>query len=225
MVDEKVDANPQDRFVSRGGMKLQHALDGFGVEVRGLVGADFGCSVGGFTDCLLQNGAAHVHAVDTAYGVLDYKLRSDGRVTVFERTNVLYFPAEQVPEGGVDLVVIDAGWTTQLRVLPIALEWLREGGGRIVSLVKPHYEWKNMAVADAERLGVAVEERGETTVLSDEMAKRVCDLVVEMVEARLALKCLNVVASPIRGGGKRRKKKDGPGNIEYLALFVPVAES
>ncbi len=220
MVDNQQDPNPLDKFVSRGGMKLQHALDEFALDVDGLVCADFGCSVGGFTDCLLQNGAAQVHAIDTAYGVLDYRLRSDERVEVYERTNILHFPPEKRPIAGVDLVVIDAGWTTQLRILPIAQQWLR-AHGRIISLVKPHYEWKNLPADDAAQVGISVENRQETTVLNDEMAQQVCDFVIATVEARLPLNCQRVIPSPIRGGGKRRKKKAGPGNIEYLALLTP----
>ncbi|MCA9311333.1 MAG: hypothetical protein KDA21_09020, partial [Phycisphaerales bacterium] len=92
--------------VGRGGLKLHHALETFGVDVTGLAAADLGCNLGGFTDCLLKRGAAHVHAVDTGYGILDYRLRTDARVTVMERTNVLH--AE--PPVSVDLVVIDMGW-------------------------------------------------------------------------------------------------------------------
>src|SRR5262245_635720 len=95
-------------YVSRGGLKLRHALDEFGVDVKGLACADLGCSTGGFTDCLLQAGAARVYAVDTAYGQLAWKLRQDSRVVVMERTNALY--AEPPAPGGlVDLVVADAG--------------------------------------------------------------------------------------------------------------------
>ena len=122
-------------FVSRGGLKLDHGLTHFAVDPSGRVCADLGCSTGGFTDVLLRRGAARVYAVDTGYGVLDWKLRNDDRVTVMERTNALHV---ELPEP-CELVVIDAGWTRQARIVPKALELLAPGGV-IVSLVKPHYE-------------------------------------------------------------------------------------
>ncbi|MDX2148723.1 MAG: SAM-dependent methyltransferase [Planctomycetota bacterium] len=123
-------------FVSRGGVKLRHALDAFTIDARGLVCADLGASTGGFTDCLLQAGVARVHALDTAYGELAWKLRNDPRVVVRERTNALY---AEPPAEGVALVVVDLGWTPQRLVVPAALRWLAPGG-RIISLIKPHYE-------------------------------------------------------------------------------------
>jgi 23S rRNA (cytidine1920-2'-O)/16S rRNA (cytidine1409-2'-O)-methyltransferase len=122
-------------YVGKGGLKLRFALDHFGLEVRGLVAADLGCHVGGFTDCLLQAGVTRVHAVDTGYGVLEWKLRNDPRVVVHERTNVLHWDC---PEP-VDLVVSDLGWTRQARALP-AIARLLKPGGRALSLVKPQYE-------------------------------------------------------------------------------------
>src|SRR3989344_6816827 len=122
-------------YVSRAGEKLAFALDYWHIDVTGLVCADLGCSTGGFTDCLLQHSAAKVYAVDTGYGVLDYKLRKDPRVVALERTNALHV---KLPER-VDLVTIDVGWTPQKLILPRALELLKPGG-KIISLVKPHYE-------------------------------------------------------------------------------------
>ncbi|MHC4294875.1 MAG: SAM-dependent methyltransferase [Planctomycetota bacterium] len=131
----------EDReFVSRGGVKLQAALDAFELDVRGLTCADFGCNVGGFTDCLLQNGAGKVYAVDTGYGELAWKLRNDPRVVVMERTNALHC---ELPEA-VDLVTIDVGWTPQERIVPAAMGCLAPGG-LIVSLLKPHYELSKLA--------------------------------------------------------------------------------
>src|SRR5438034_4090953 len=103
-------------FVSRAGQKLEHALSIFGVDVTGFVCADLGCSTGGFTDCLLQRGAAKVYAVDTGYGVLDWKLRTNERVVVMERTNAMHVT---LPEP-VDLVTIDVAWTKQRHILPAA---------------------------------------------------------------------------------------------------------
>ncbi len=108
-------------YVSRAGEKLQAAMEAFGLDVRGAVCADFGCNVGGFTDCLLQHGAGKVYAVDTGYGALAWTLRRDGRVVVLERTNALYAP----PPEPVDLVTIDVGWTVQQLIVPAAMRWLR----------------------------------------------------------------------------------------------------
>ncbi|MDA0745962.1 MAG: TlyA family rRNA (cytidine-2'-O)-methyltransferase [bacterium] len=124
-----------ERFVSRGGDKLDGALDELKVEVSGKVSADLGANVGGFTDCLLQREAKCVYAVDTGYGVLAWKLRQDDRVVVLERTNALHV---SLPEP-VDLVVIDAGWTQLGRIVPHAVSLLKEGG-IIVALLKPQYE-------------------------------------------------------------------------------------
>lgn len=122
-------------FVSRAGQKLDHALETFGLEVSGLVCADLGANAGGFVDCLLQRGAAKVYAVDTGYGMLEYKLRKDPRVVTMERTNAMHVV---LPEP-VDLVTIDVAWTRQKHILPAAARLLKPGG-RIVTLVKPHYE-------------------------------------------------------------------------------------
>ncbi|MGP1271933.1 MAG: TlyA family RNA methyltransferase [Phycisphaerales bacterium] len=195
-------AEPNNPFVSRGGLKLAHALDAFGLDPAGLTCADLGCSTGGFTDCLLQRRAASVVCVDTAYGELAWKLRQDPRVTVRERTNALH--AE--PDEPVDLVVIDIGWTPQRLALPAAARWLRPGG-RIISLVKPHYE-----LSDAERaIG------GDAGVLDPETARRVARRVLDDA-AELGFRTLDLTNSPILGGGKRSKSKTR-GNIELLALI------
>ena len=128
--------DPTCPYVSRGGLKLAAAIDHFGLDVTGYVCADLGCSVGGFTDVLLQRGAAKVHAVDTAYGQLAWKLRNDPRVVVMERQNALH--AEAQPQ--CDLVVVDLGWTKQDRAVPAAARWLKPDGGAILTLIKPHYE-------------------------------------------------------------------------------------
>lgn len=126
------------RFVSRGGEKLDHALTVFGLDVRGLVALDVGASTGGFTDCLLQRGAAHVYAVDVGYGQLDYRLRRDPRVTVLERTNIRHLDA--LP-GGVraGVATIDVSFISLTKVLePVAR--LLEPEAPIVALVKPQFE-------------------------------------------------------------------------------------
>src|SRR5689334_21883246 len=108
-------------FASRAGEKLQHSLTSFNISVEDRVCADFGCSTGGFTDCLLQNGAEKVYAVDTAYGELAWNLRNDKRVVVLERTNALHV---NLPEK-MDLITVDTGWTKQSLILPSVLNNLK----------------------------------------------------------------------------------------------------
>ena len=192
-------------FVSRGGLKLEHALESFKLDVRGMRCADFGCNVGGFTDCLLQRGAASVVAMDTGYGTLAWKLRQDPRVVVMERTNALHAAR---PAGGVDLVAADMSWTPQRLVVPAALQWLREGG-RIVTLIKPHYELKDRE--DALPRG---------GVLPDELAQTVATEVAAALPA-LGVQVLGLVKSPILGG--KTKRGTGAGNAEWLALLEPGA--
>ncbi len=121
--------------MSRGGEKLKFAVDHLGLDLEGVAAADFGCHVGGFTDCLLLEGASRVYSVDTGYGVLAWKLRQDERVVVMERTNAMHV---ELPEP-VDLVAIDVAWTPQRRILPNALKQAK-AGGEILSLLKPQYE-------------------------------------------------------------------------------------
>lgn len=121
--------------VSRAGEKLEYAVREFKVDVIGLVCADFGSNIGGFVDCLLQKGAAKVYSVDTGYGVLDYKLRRDKRVVIMERKNAMHV---ELPDK-VDLITIDTGWTKLEKVVPNAFKNLKPDG-RILALVKPHYE-------------------------------------------------------------------------------------
>lgn len=136
-------------YVSRAGDKLEFALDHWHVAVTGLVCADLGCSTGGFTDCLLQRGAAKVYSVDTGYGVLAWKLRQDPKVVVLERANALHVVLPEL----VDLVTIDVSWTPQKLILPAALKLLKPGG-QVISLIKPHYESKNPRISpqDAEKV-------------------------------------------------------------------------
>ena len=123
-------------FVSRGGLKLQAALDTFMLDVTGMVCADVGASTGGFTDCLLQRGAARVYAIDVGYGQLDWKLRQDLRVVVMERTNARYLGA--LPEA-VDLATIDTSFISLALILPAVKAWLKTDG-QVVALVKPQFE-------------------------------------------------------------------------------------
>ncbi|CAN5692494.1 N/A [soil metagenome] len=196
---------PDKKYVSRGGLKLAHALDKFRVDPAGLTCADFGCSTGGFTDCLLQHGAARVYALDTAYGQLAWTLRTDPRVTVMERTSCLHAAP---PTGGVDLIVIDAGWTPQRLLIPAALRWLKPAhNARIITLIKPHYEDK--PAADAHR-GVLPDELGAAVV-----ARVLSELPV------LAVRVAASTPSPIRG----LVGKSARGNLEYLALLERAREN
>src|SRR3989344_5218836 len=122
-------------YASRAGEKLEHALKTFNINVVSLTCADFGSSTGGFVDCLVQAGAKKVYAVETGYGVLDYKLREDERVIVMERKNAMHV---ELPEK-VDFITIDTSWTKLDKVVPNALNNLKDGG-QIITLVKPHYE-------------------------------------------------------------------------------------
>lgn len=123
------------RFASRAGEKLQYAIEKFNISVKGKIVADFGSSTGGFVDCLLQNGAAKVYSIDTAYGELAWKLRNDQKVVLMERTNAMHV---SLPER-VDLVTVDVGWTKQRNILPNVFANLNKEGV-VISLVKPHYE-------------------------------------------------------------------------------------
>lgn len=183
--------------MSRGGLKLRHALDEFRLDVSGLTCADLGCSTGGFTDCLLTRGAAHVYAVDTAYGELAWKLRNDPRVTVMERSNALHV----APPLAVDLVTLDLSWTPLRLAVPAALRWLKPDG-RIVALLKPHYEHK-------DRGG----ELPKGGVLPEAIAEDVARGVAASLPA-LGVEALGLVRSPILGG---KGKKEG--NAEWLVLL------
>jgi 23S rRNA (cytidine1920-2'-O)/16S rRNA (cytidine1409-2'-O)-methyltransferase len=186
-------------FVSRAGMKLAHALETFQFDVTNMTCVDLGCNVGGFTDCLLQSGASKVFAVDTGYGTLAWKLRSDERVITMERTNVLHFE----PTEAVDLAVVDLGWTKQTLAIEAAKKWTKSG--QIITLVKPHYELTN-------------EEKTRESVssgLSDEMVQHVLRRVRSEIEA-MGLRIIAETMSPIRG---KKSSKKGSGNAEHLMLL------
>ena len=177
-------------FVSRAGLKLDHALTAFSIDAAGMTCADLGCNVGGFVDCLLSRGAAKVYAIDTGYGALAWKLRKDPRVIVMERTNAMH---AQLPER-VDLVTIDVAWTRQRRILPAARGLLAEEG-RIITLIKPHYEADKSLLRDG--------------VLPEQEVPNVVNKVKDDIQAA-GLELIATVISPIRGG---------KGNVEVLALL------
>ena len=187
------------RFASRGGEKLHAALNAFGLDVAGLTCADFGANVGGFTDCLLQHGAAKVFAVDTGYGELAWKLRKDERVVVMERTNALY---ADPPDEKVDLVVIDTAFTPQRLIVPAAARWLTDGGN-IVSLLKPHYELAKMPNHGKKAPG--------RVVLDCRQATDICTQTCRELE-KTGFTVQATITSPLRGKG---------GNVEFLIHLKP----
>lgn len=173
------------RFVGRGGEKLEGALEAFQVDVSQKVAADLGAHIGGFTDCLLQRGAARVYSADTAYGVLDWKLRQDPRVVVIERRNALHL---ELPEP-VDLVVIDLGWTPLNLIVPRALHMVGRCG-KVVSLLKPQYE--------------AGESEREGGVVRPEFLEKVVNRVIHQLE-RSSCKVLDRSESKLPGAGGNRE--------------------
>jgi 23S rRNA (cytidine1920-2'-O)/16S rRNA (cytidine1409-2'-O)-methyltransferase len=192
-----------ERFVSRGGLKLEHALNHFKLEVSGLTAIDLGASTGGFTDCLLQRGAAKVHAVDVGRGQLAWKLRNDPRVVVMEKTNArdltpMKFPPPFVP---VDLVVIDCSFISLRRILPPAVALLRPCG-RIVALIKPQFE-----------AGKAEADRGAGVIRDPVIHQRVLVELSQFVAARVDMQWVGVTESPVLGPA---------GNKEFLVLIEKV---
>ena len=184
-------------YVSRGGLKLAAALDAFNLDVTNFTCADLGANTGGFTDCLLQHGAAKVFAVDTGYGSLDWKLRNDPRVIVMERTNAMHVDP---PEAPIDLVTIDLAWTRQLHAIPAALRWRPK---HIITLIKPHYETDPNPA-----------DRG---ILTDDQAAQTFARILTELPA-LNVTVIAHTPSPIRGGAGKSKA----GNLEYLALLQPA---
>jgi len=192
IVDEgvRLEVAAPPAFVSRGGVKLEAALTSFGLDVTGRVCADVGASTGGFTDCLLQRGAARVFAVDVGHGILHWKLRQDPRVAVMERINVRYLSTLEVP---VNLVTIDVAFISLRLVLPVVTNWLTTGGDAVV-LVKPQFEAGRKAVGKG---GVVRDPTIHRQVLEAIAAK--------MEEAGLGVQ--GVICSPLRGP---------KGNVEFL---------
>jgi 23S rRNA (cytidine1920-2'-O)/16S rRNA (cytidine1409-2'-O)-methyltransferase len=190
-------------------LKLAHALAAFGLDVTGMRCADLGCSTGGFSDCLLKHGAAGVVAIDTAYGQLAWTLRKDARVRVLERTNAIHSRPKDESER-VDLVVVDLGWTKQKLLLPAALAWAKTDG-RIVTLIKPHYEQERPEPEKASR------GRRQVVVLTWAEGEAIVRRVIREIEA-LGGEVTATTESPILGGAKAGAKTTGTGNMEWLAL-------
>jgi 23S rRNA (cytidine1920-2'-O)/16S rRNA (cytidine1409-2'-O)-methyltransferase len=192
-----------ERFVSRGGLKLEHGLQHFSIEVGGLTAIDLGASTGGFTDCLLQRRAAKVYAVDVGRGQLAWKLRCDPRVVVMEKTNAraltpAAFPAPFAP---ADLVVIDCSFISLRKILPPAIALLRPSG-KIVALIKPQFE-----------AGKAEADKGAGVIRDPRIHQRVLREVEDFVAGQPGLQWRGVTESPVLGPA---------GNKEFLALIEKV---
>ena len=181
-------------YVSRGGLKLEKALRNFGVKPEGYVCSDSGASTGGFTDCLLQQGASKVFAIDVGYGQLDWKIRSDPRVVVMERTNIRYVTPEDLGEP-LDLSVIDVSFISLKIVLPAIKALLKPNQGQVLCLIKPQFE------AGKEKVG----KKG--VVREPETHKEVLDHFVELAHS-LDFSIQGMTFSPVKGP---------EGNIEFLA--------
>jgi len=186
-------------YVSRGGIKLAHALDVFGVDPRGVVALDVGASTGGFTDCLLQRGAVRVHCVDVGHGQLDWKLASDARVRVHDRVNVRTIDPALIGER-VELVVIDVSFISLRLVLP-ALPPLARPGAPVVALVKPQFEVGRALV-------------GKGGIVRDEAARAQALVDVRAAAVALGFAAMGDTTSPITGG---------KGNVEFLLHLTTPA--
>jgi 23S rRNA (cytidine1920-2'-O)/16S rRNA (cytidine1409-2'-O)-methyltransferase len=190
-VDLTIDRGP--RFISRGGDKLAAAFEVFDLDVANKVCADVGASTGGFTDCLLQHGAAKVYAIDVGQGILHWKLRNDHRVVVMEGTNARF--VEQVPEP-VTFVTIDASFISLKILLPVVREWVRSGGeGEVLALIKPQFEAGRKEVA-----------RGKGVVRDPEIHRQVL-LNVLVFAQKTGYQIKGLARSPVLGP---------KGNVEFL---------
>lgn len=203
--DAQIEIEWGPRFVSRGGEKLQAALQAFGLNVAGLVCADVGASTGGFTDCLLQNGAARVYAIDVGKGILHWKLRQDPRVVVMEGTNARY--VERLPEP-VTLATIDASFISLKVLLPVVKGWLsfpplctaeREAGSEIVALIKPQFEAGRREAA-----------RGKGVIRDAEIHRRVLSELRDFAQKE-GYGVRGLIRSPLLGP---------KGNVEFLVWLT-----
>lgn len=190
--DAHIEVKARPKYVSRGGKKLAAAIDAFSVLVSGKVCADVGASTGGFTDCLLQNGAEKVYAIDVGYGVLHWKLRQDPRVVVMERVNARYL--DSLPES-VDMVTIDASFISLSLILPAVINWFSDSQGEVVALIKPQFEAGRKAAA--VHSGVIKDRSVHELVLRETLTNAL----------NLGLHPVGLIPSPIQGP---------KGNIEFL---------
>jgi 23S rRNA (cytidine1920-2'-O)/16S rRNA (cytidine1409-2'-O)-methyltransferase len=197
---DAVELTAGEKFVSRGGHKLEHALNHFQIKVTGTTAIDLGASTGGFTDCLLQRGAARVYAVDVGQGQLAWKLRNDPRVVVMEKTNARSLAPEHFPEpfSLADVVVIDCSFISLRKILPAAIALVRPFGN-LVALIKPQFE-----------AGKAEADRGEGVISDPAVHARVVKELEEFVTEIGGVEWRGVVESPLLGPA---------GNKEFLVLI------
>ena len=198
--DDRLTLDVDEKYVSRGGHKLEHALRHFQLDVTGLAALDLGVSTGGFTDCLLQHGAVKVFAVDVGQGQLAWKLRQDRRVVVMEKTNARHLTAAQFPQPFVpaDLVVIDCSFISLRKILPAAIALLKPNG-KIVALIKPQFE-----------AGKTEADRGRGVISDPAVHERVLNELHAFTAAQPDLHWHGIVESPLLGPA---------GNKEFLVLI------
>ena len=199
-LDDNLTLATPEKFVSRGGYKLEHALQHFQLHVAGLTAIDLGASTGGFTDCLLQAGARQVFAVDVGHGQLAWKLRHDTRVNVMEKTNARHLTPAQFPApfSPADLIVIDCSFISLRKILPPAVALLRTPG-RIVALIKPQFE-----------AGKAEADKGAGVITDAAIHERVLRELQAFVTDETTLRWCAVTESPLIGPA---------GNKEFLVLI------
>jgi 23S rRNA (cytidine1920-2'-O)/16S rRNA (cytidine1409-2'-O)-methyltransferase len=202
--EDAITIDAPEKFVSRGGHKLEHALAEFGIDVTDKVAIDLGASTGGFTDCLLQRGAKQVYAVDVGHGQLAWKLRRDRRVVVMEKTNARALTREHFkkPFHGADIIVIDCSFISLRKILPAAFGLLQPSG-KIVALVKPQFE-----------AGKAEADKGAGVITDPAVHERVLQELRDFVTHQTTLQWRVHVESPLLGPA---------GNKEFLVLLEKIA--
>jgi 23S rRNA (cytidine1920-2'-O)/16S rRNA (cytidine1409-2'-O)-methyltransferase len=198
--DDVLNLDAGEKYVSRGGHKLEHALIHFQLDVNGIVVLDLGASTGGFTDCLLQHGAAKVFSVDVGRGQLAWKLRKDKRVVVMEKTNARNLTTAQFPQpfAPADMAVIDCSFISLRKILPATVPLLKTDG-KIVALIKPQFE-----------AGKAEADKGRGVITDAAIHDRVIQELRDFVAAQAGLCWRDVVESPLLGPA---------GNKEFLVLI------
>ncbi len=197
---ENIEILKKDRFVSRAGEKLAHALEAFEVAPKGMTAVDIGASTGGFTDCLLQNGAEFVYAIDVGTAQLSEKLRNDERVAVMENFNARNASRNDFDKE-IDVIVMDVSFISQTLIYPACADILSEGK-RMITLIKPQFEAGKQNV-------------GKGGIVKDRGGKIIKDILnrIDLAAEKNGFKRINFTDSPIEGGD---------GNREYLALFIKV---
>lgn len=197
--DVRLEVKAGERYVGRGGFKMEGALQAFCLNPEGWTCLDVGASTGGFTDCLLQHGALRVYAVDVGHAQLDWKIRSDKRVLALEKVNCRYLSEREVPES-VDLLVADVSFISLTMVLPASLARVKPGGMAVV-LIKPQFELRR-------------EEVGRGGIVRDaSLHQKAVERVQHWVGTQAGLEWRGFIESPIRGGD---------GNVEFLAWIVKL---